>query len=71
MTMAFDDSPADNNDRPFDYADANDSEEDGDREPVGVHRNSGPWFTPSGDGDATGGGPYTSGSAIEEFGSED
>lgn len=26
--------------------------------------------TPSGDGDATGGGPYTPGSAIEEFGGE-
>lgn len=26
--------------------------------------------TPSGDGDATGGGPYTPGSAVEEFGGE-
>jgi hypothetical protein len=27
--------------------------------------------TPSGDGDSTGGGPYLSGSAIEEFGGSD
>lgn len=45
----FDDSPADDNDRPYDYADANDPDEDG--EPIGytptdVHgRPVGkPWF---------------------------
>lgn len=30
-----------------------------------------PAYVPSGDGDATGGGPYTSGSAIEESGGDD
>lgn len=66
----MDTSPADDNGRPFDYADANNP--DGEWWPV--RRPSEPWFlpgTPSGDGDATGGGPYTPGSAIEESGGDE
>jgi hypothetical protein len=69
----MDTSPADDNGRPYDYADANNPDE----EWTPVRRPASPsWFDlpvgmPSGDGDATGGGPYTPGSAIEESGGEE
>lgn len=69
----MDTSPADDNDRPFDYADANNPDEEWEP-PVRRWPSFEPWFppgTPSGDGDATGGGPYVPGSAIEEFGGDE